>query len=234
MGGSSYRGKLLMHKCYSPVINDETCKRCGTCARKCPEGALIWEKAERPHSEYILGFNYRFGALEWEKPPVPYLDKERCIGCGECIAVCHGKSISMASAEIDDWLKGSNSLPYRMADYILGMMEGRWERLLNIVHLYNITRRCDCVDEAQKPIVEDIGFVIGRNPFAVDLMCTNLLHEEIYKNTGKGDGSNRTQLKESEILKIFFDEYHGFEPYRYIEREYGIVVQPDPIYIKMD
>jgi uncharacterized Fe-S center protein len=233
MGGSSYRGKLLMHKCYSPVIDKETCKRCGTCARKCPEGALLWEKEGKPHIEYTLGFDHRFGVLEWEKRSIPHLDKNRCIGCGECIAVCHGKSISMESAAIDDWLKGSNSLPYRMADYILGMMEGRWERLLNIVHLYNITRRCDCVDEVQKPIVKDIGFVIGRNPFAVDLMATNLLHEEIYKSTGKDGGPNKTKLKKSEILKIFFAEYHGVEPYRHIEREYGIVVEPDPIYITL-
>ena len=230
MGGSSYRGKLVMHKCYSPVINDKACKRCGTCAVRCPEGALVWEKGARQHIEYVLDFSNRFGALDWSKGSIPHLDKDRCIGCGECIAVCHGKSISMVSEEIDDWLRGGSSLPYRMTDYLMGMMEGRWDRLLNVVHLYNITRRCDCVDEEQTPIVPHIGFLIGRNPFAVDLMSTYLLHEEIYKGYKEEGGiqQHAEGLGESDILQIYFAEYHGVDPYRHIEREYGIVVEPDP------
>jgi uncharacterized Fe-S center protein len=235
MGGSSYRGKLVMHKCYSPVIDDKACTRCGTCASKCPEGALIWGRGLRQHTEYVLDFSHRFGQIDWAKGSIPHLEKDRCIGCGECVAVCHGKGISMDSSEIDDWLRGGSSLPYRMTDYILGMMEGRWERLLNIVHLYNITRRCDCVDEVQTPIVPHIGFVIGRNPFAVDLMSTYLLHEEVYKEYKRDDGIHKhaAGLDKSEILKIFFAEYHGMDPYKRIEHEYGIVVEPDPKHVRI-
>jgi len=103
------------------------------------------------------------------------------------------------------------------------------------VHLYNITRRCDCVDEEQTPIVPHIGFLIGRNPFAVDLMSTYLLHEEVYKGYKEnGDiHQHADAIAESEILKIFFAEYHGIDPYRYIEREYGIVVEPEPKRIRL-
>ena len=210
MGGSSYKGKLIMHKCYSPSINEDKCKKCGTCSMKCPENALSWKK----------------GA-------VPELDGSVCIGCGECVAVCHGKSITMTSSEIEDWLKGGDSLPYRMADYLIGMIEGRWNRLVNIVHLYNITRRCDCVNEAQKPIAPHIGFLIGKNPFAVDLMANNLLNEVLHEY-GENTIENSVLFEKDRALQRFFDTYHGIEPYRHIQQEYGIVVEPELIHIKLN
>ena len=210
MGGSSYKGKLMMHKCYSPSINSGECRKCGNCSMSCPEKALKWKKGGTPE-----------------------LDMSRCIGCGECIAVCHGGSISMQTQEIEDWVHGSDSLPYRMADYVIGMMEGRWDRLLNIVHLYNITRRCDCVDRAQKPILAHIGFLIGRNPFAVDLMCNYLLQEEFYRQVSEGSLKGGRGLKKGDILKVFFRDYHGVAPFRHVQEEYGIVVEPRPVRVRL-
>lgn len=209
MGGSSYRGKLIMHKCYSPVIDPDGCKRCGQCSINCPESAL-----------------------DWEKGGVPQLEGDRCIGCGECVAVCHGGSISMASSEIEDWVRGGDSLPYRMSDYIMGMMEGRWDRLLNVVHLYNITRKCDCIDKPQKPILRHIGFLVGRNPFAVDLMSTRLLHDEIERRVKSGQMKTSAPLRKAFALRLFFDNYHGTEPYRHIQREYGVVVEPRAVRLR--
>jgi len=211
MGGSSYKGKLIMHKCYAPTIDGNECKKCGTCAVKCPEKAL-----------------------EWEKDRVPELAGDRCIGCGECIAVCHGGSISMSSQVIEDWERGSDTLPYRMADYLTGMMEGRWDRLLNVVHLYNITRRCDCLDRPQKPIIPHIGFLVGKNPFAVDLMSVYLLHEEVYRRTRSGEIRANKGLSQSDILRIYFAEYHGTAPFHHLQNEYGIVVEPDMERITLD
>jgi uncharacterized Fe-S center protein len=210
MGGSSYKGKLMMHKCYSPAINGAECKKCGSCAVNCPEKALKWEKGSTPE-----------------------LDGSRCIGCGECIAVCHGGSISMQTQEIEDWAHGSDSLPYRMADYVIGMMEGRWDRLLNIVHLYNITRRCDCVDKVQKPILPHIGFLIGRNPFAVDLMCNYLLQEELFRKVRAGSVKTGGELRREEMLKVFFRDYHGAAPFRHVQEEYGIVVEPKAVRVRL-
>jgi len=209
MGGSSYRGKLMMHKCYSPAINGADCRKCGSCAASCPEKALKWKKGTTPE-----------------------LDGSRCIGCGECIAVCHGGSISMQTQEIEDWVHGSDTLPYRMADYVIGMMEGRWDRLLNIVHLYNITRRCDCVDRAQKPILPHMGFLIGKNPFAVDLMCNYLLQEEFYRQIRSGTAKTGLGLCKRDSLKVFFKDYHGAAPFRHVQEEYGIVVEPRPVRVR--
>lgn len=211
MGGSSYKGKLIMHKCYFPVIKENACLGCGTCSLKCPEKAMDWTKGE-----------------------VPRLNRDKCIGCGECMAVCPSRNIAMRTQDIEDWMKGVDSLPYRMVDYMMGMMGGRWERLLNIVHMYNITRRCDCVDEKQKTIIPPIGFLIGRNPFAVDLMATYLLHEEIYNQVQSGKMKTKIDdIPEKDILRVFFPNYHGLAPYSYLQNKYGIVVEPKPVYIKM-
>jgi uncharacterized Fe-S center protein len=207
MGGSSYRGKLIMHKCYSPEIDAEGCLRCGTCSLKCPEGALRWEKGQ-----------------------VPRLSGDLCIGCGECVAICHGGSISMSSSEIEDWSRGGDSLPYRMSDYLMGMMEGRWQRLINVAHLYNITRKCDCVDRPQRPMLRHIGFLIGKNPFSVDLLATRLLHDEVYrqaKGGGLKGGSATGPPSKALALRVFFDNYHGAAPYRHIRDSYGVVVEPE-------
>jgi uncharacterized Fe-S center protein len=210
MGGSSHKGKLIMHQCYSPVIEENLCKRCGLCALKCPEKALKWTNGE-----------------------IPYLDRDKCIGCGECMAVCHGQNISMASYGIEDWLKGSESLPYRMADYVIGMMEGRWERVLNIVHMYSITRRCDCLDKTQTPILPHIGFLVGRNPFSVDLMATRLLQEEIHQRLRQGKLKTDKNTVETDMLELFFNQYNNFKPYNYVQEEYKIIVEPKPIHIKL-
>lgn len=196
MGGSSYRGKLIMHKSYYPHIDEDSCQRCGRCSHECPENALRWKDGH-----------------------VPQLSNDRCIGCGECLTICPKSSISMRSHEIRDWLKGCESLPTRMADYLIGMLKGRWARILNIAHLYNITRKCDCVDERQEPILPDIGFLIGRNPFAVDLMATYLLHEESYKYLRDDDVFKGRIPEKGKILEIYFPEYHGLEPFRYVNEE---------------
>jgi len=206
MGGSSRRGKLVMHQCYFPVIDEGQCLRCGRCSLGCPEKALHGEK----------------GAL-------PVLERDRCIGCGECAGICPSGGIAMVTREIEDWQRGSESLPYRMADYLLGMMEGRWGRLVNIVHLYNITRHCDCVDEAQAPLTPHIGFLVGRNPFAVDLAATRLLHEEVDRLVRGGKIRPKRSPVKDTILDIFIPGYHGIAPYHRIRKKYGIVVEPDII-----
>lgn len=206
MGCSSYRGKFTMHKSYYPVINQDICMKCGICANKCPENALKWEKGD-----------------------IPKLDTSKCIGCGECVAVCPNKSITMASHEINDWAKGSESLPYRMIDYLMGMMEGKWDKVVNIMHLYNITELCDCVEQKQEPFVEHIGFLISKNPFALDLAANRLLQKSLHKKIQSAEKSPDKDLPEQEVLKTFFKDFHREEPYEYVNKTYNAVCEPELI-----
>lgn len=190
MGCASNRGKLLIHQFYLPEIIEQTCLMCGECAGVCPEGALPWKEGSPPS-----------------------LDEKRCIGCGECVAVCPSQSIKMLTREPSDWMKAEGSISYRLTDFLVAMMDGRWDRLLNILHLYNITELCDCINKSQEPIFAQIGFLVGQNPFAVDLMARRLLCEELYPDT----------------LKAFYKADEGEGPFEYAREHYGIVVEPEVI-----
>lgn len=198
MGCASYRGKLLIHQFYLPEINRDTCLVCDECSSACPEGALR-QKESKP----------------------PYLLEKRCIGCGECVALCPSGSIKMRENVPSDWMRAEGSISYRLADFLMAMMDGRWERFLNILHLYNITRLCDCINRPQTPIFDHLGFLIGQNPFAVDLMARRLLCEEL-KRQGKGDG-----------LEVFFKRDEGERPYEYVKGLYGIVVEPEVVSLSL-
>ena len=78
--------------------------------------------------------------------------------------------------DISDWQRGEDTLPMRMTDYTMGLMHGKWESTVHVLHMYAVTKLCDCVDLEQEPMVgNDLGFLVGRNPFAVDRLAAKLL-----------------------------------------------------------
>ncbi|MFW6171585.1 MAG: DUF362 domain-containing protein [Planctomycetota bacterium] len=172
MGCSSLRGKLRMHQALLPHFDAELCAVCGRCIEHCPENALSLP----------------------EGAPCPEVDPERCIGCGECVAICSlsKDAVRLRDEEVCDWERGESTLPGRMADYTLGLMNGRWARTVHVLHLYSVTSLCDCINHPQKPMFgRDLGFLVGWNPFAIDAiagrMLTNALREEghpVEENTG--------------------------------------------------
>ncbi|MDY6855536.1 MAG: DUF362 domain-containing protein [Thermodesulfobacteriota bacterium] len=210
MGGASARGKQMMHQFYIPFINRELCLGCGICIENCPEDALIFDQEG-----------------------LPYLLEAKCIGCGECVAVCSNSCIQMESKEVLDWFRGKTTLPYRMADYLVGMMENRWSRLLNIVHLYNITRSCDCIDESQEPMINDIGFLIGQNPFAIDFLARRLIIEGFQNKAVQENMTFEAFMETSEDAKFFFENDPGIAPYEYVEEKFHIPSQVELIRIDM-
>jgi hypothetical protein len=158
MGCSSLTGKLRMHQFLYPCFDEERCVLCGRCVENCPEDALTIQEGD----------------------PVPQVDKQRCIGCGECVSICAtGKdAVTLEGERIKDWGRGSDTLAERMTDYVIGLMNGKWSTTLHVLHLYTVTKLCDCVDQAQTPMVgRDLGFLVGTNPFAMDLAAARLLEE---------------------------------------------------------
>lgn len=69
MGCASRGGKLAQHVSAKPfIIPFFVCKKCGSCVRSCPAGAIT------------IGTYSR-------------IDHEKCIGCAACIAVCRHRAI---------------------------------------------------------------------------------------------------------------------------------------------
>ena len=133
MGCSSLKGKLRMHQHLFPHFDEDKCVLCGRCVDSCPEGALSLPS----------------------DVPCPVVDQEKCIGCGECISVCalSTGAASLHGAVIDDWQRGSETFAERMSDYVVGLMNGKWETTIHVLHLYAVTPLCDCVDQLQEPLL---------------------------------------------------------------------------------
>jgi uncharacterized Fe-S center protein len=107
------------------------------------------------------------------------VDSDICIGCGECVAVCPAGAVDVHCRDISNWGKGRDTLPIRMVDYVVGLMNGKWNTTIHVLHMYDITEKCDCVNFAQQPLISrDIGFLVGKNPFAVDLIAGKLLSQQ--------------------------------------------------------
>ena len=187
MGCSALRGKLRMHQSLLPQFAESRCAACGRCVANCPEGAL-----ELPAGAAI-----------------PVLDPDACIGCGECEAVCApGRAaVTLHDVEITDWQRGQQTLPARMADYALGLMNGRWNKMIHVLHLYSITPRCDCLDVRQGLLIEqDLGFLVGTNPFAVDAHAAHLLARLQPHGTGE---DLRTALAMAGQTKSYLAQSYG-------------------------
>ena len=182
------RGKLRMHQSLLPDFDAGLCTACGRCVESCPEHAL-----DLP-----------------EGATTPGADPELCIGCGECGAVCARRAVRLEGEEVTDWQRGEDTLPLRMADYTLGLMADRWERTVHVLHLVNVTERCDCVDAAQEPMLDfDLGFLVGKNPFAMDLMAARRLADALPPDC---NGETAPLLKSAERTAAYVHDVYGVLP----------------------
>ncbi|NHJ39055.1 MAG: DUF362 domain-containing protein [Asgard group archaeon] len=95
MGLGSRGGKLDMHAGVSPIINEEKCTACGSCAEQCPADAIVVE-------DYAI------------------IDKDSCIGCAQCIAVCPEAVIKIpwGKRPADEFLE-------KIAEYTLACIKDR-------------------------------------------------------------------------------------------------------------
>jgi uncharacterized Fe-S center protein len=67
-------------------------------------------------------------------------------------------------------------------------MNGMWERTIHVLHMYSVTSRCDCLNVTQKPLLDgDLGFLVGKNPFAVDRLAGEILAEAMGKANRRVD-----------------------------------------------
>lgn len=185
MGCAGLAGKLRMHQFLLPGFNADTCIRCGICIANCPEKAL----------------------LEGDEDAPPRVIEGTCIGCGECVSLCPAKAVELFGKEINDWSRGEDTLPLRMADYTIGLMNGRWGAMLHVLHMYAVTHLCDCVDRKQKPFIADMGFLVGKNPFAVDRAGAVLLRERLGAHVLP---DMEKKISSADVIA------------RYVEKRYGI------------
>src|SRR6056297_343360 len=128
MGSASRAGKMEQHSSSKPKVRKEKCVRCMLCARNCPVDAITVD-------DYAV------------------IDYDKCIGCGQCVAMCN------FGAMVPVWNEGAENLCKKMAEYTLAVLKNK--KHFHISFINNISPNCDCWDSNDIPIAPDIGIAVS-------------------------------------------------------------------------
>lgn len=95
------------------------------------------------------------------------IDSERCVGCGECILTCPQGAIQV------QWNEGPETMQEKMAEYALGVLQGKRDKSLFVNFVTQVSPACDCYGHSDAPIVGDVGIFSGADPVALDQACVD-------------------------------------------------------------
>ena len=201
MGIASSNGKFQLHQNLWPEFRLEDCTLCGSCAEICPQGAISFDEDHGPR-----------------------LSRQTCVGCGQCLVICReqGNCIVMEGDRVRDWSRGTDIMGRCLVDYLVSMLYGKWENLVNVCHMVNITEDCDCLPGKKIPFVEDIGFLVGKSPVAVDYIAMKLLLDQC-DHLGVSGYSSLEMLREGGA---------GRDMFHYAQEHYGFSLDPKVEIIK--
>jgi uncharacterized Fe-S center protein len=145
MGALTRETKKAIHKGGNP--KQELLAKCSLC-RKCQEvciGDAITYNEE----------NDEKGNEKQNQGPV--FNYDTCYGCSKCIQNCPNKCLEPKTGEIDVLLaEGANAAL------------SRFKKTYFVNVLRDITNRCDCQRAGLEIVLQDIGFLMGRDIVAID------------------------------------------------------------------
>jgi uncharacterized Fe-S center protein len=153
MGLGSRSGKQQMHSDVLPSVKDEKCLGCEKCSRWCPAEAI----------EMVAFEGNKAGRRA-------QIMEGKCWGCGECVATCPSGTI------VPKWRTTPEAAQEKMAEYALGAVAGKKDKVAFINFLMNISPNCDCMPQNDCPIVQDIGMLASFDPVALDKACVDMVN----------------------------------------------------------
>jgi uncharacterized Fe-S center protein len=171
MGCASRKGKMRQHASLKPSIKKSKCVGCGECYRHCPETAITMDDCE-PRGVHS------------HKPDVVYdlkahIDSDKCIGCAECLAVCRFDAVK------HDWNTEIDVLECNVAEHAKGVLVGKEGRAAFVNFAISITSDCDCMNNPDHNIVNDIGILGSTDPVAIDQAAIDLMEKTAGKPLDK-------------------------------------------------
>jgi uncharacterized protein len=155
MGLASRMGKMRQHSTMLPEIKPKSCTFCQKCFQWCPVDAII----EHQGKAWIV--------------------REKCIGCGECLAVCRFGAVDF------NWRSESQDLQKSMAEHAYGAVKNKPGKCFYFNVLIDMTTGCDCYSTNQKKCIPDIGILASRDPVAIDLATLDLTEKFNQKTLSK-------------------------------------------------
>jgi len=143
MGSGSIGGKLEMHSSSSPRIAEENCTACRVCEKNCAHDAIHVANKKAT------------------------IDYDKCVGCGQCIAVC---VYGAAQPQFD-----ATNMQEKMAEYAYAVLKEK--PALHISFLMDISPNCDCWGFNDAAIVPNIGILASLDPVAIDMASAKLVNQ---------------------------------------------------------
>ncbi|MGM0441528.1 MAG: DUF362 domain-containing protein [Elusimicrobiota bacterium] len=157
MGLAVKEGKLSLHSSVKPEVEKSSCTKCAACIRHCPVDAIEMTEA---------------GAA---------IDRDICTGCGHCIMVCPEEAVKIK------WDMDFSEAQKRTAEYALGVVKPKHDRIWFFNFLEDITPECDCYGYSDAPLTGDIGIMASKDPVALDQASYDKVKEaEPLKNSKAG------------------------------------------------
>lgn len=144
MGCAAVPGKLFLHSGASPEVYEENCTGCKVCEKYCAYVAISVGKDKLAHIDYT-----------------------RCVGCGQCVAVCQFDAARVV------WQGSSEIVSKRVAEYSYAVVKDKPSFHINF--MMNISPDCDCWGYNDYPLVPDIGIAASYDPVALDKACADMV-----------------------------------------------------------
>ena len=146
MGSGSRAGKMAMHCNGKPVVNQEKCVACRSCAKYCNQDAFSFAGEDKK----------------------AFISHELCVGCGRCMAICNFNAISSP-------FDGSGEdVNLRMVEYCKAVLDGRPHFHVSVVN--HVSPNCDCHGENDAAIIPDLGIFASFDPVALDKACIDAVN----------------------------------------------------------
>lgn len=98
------------------------------------------------------------------------IDHNKCVGCGRCIGICPKDAVCAASDEANDILN------CKIAEYSKAVIDGRPNFHISLV--MDVSPNCDCHSENDLPIVPDVGMFASFDPVALDMACADAVNAQ--------------------------------------------------------
>lgn len=155
MGLASRMGKMRQHSAMKPEVLSETCRYCQKCLKWCPQEAIIEQEGKA------------------------FIQIEKCIGCGECLAMCRFDSIKY------DWNAESGYMQKSIAEHAYGVVKDKKGKSFFINVLVDMTKDCDCFSVKQEKMIPDLGILASEDPVAVDMATVDLTKQAHGESIGE-------------------------------------------------